>query len=95
MHNNALCWRCEHRAVFHEQKIQSRYECGQNMAVGSCYMFQPVKPVILKRSKGDKRPLFAGWGIAARVERSKKETNAELTAQKESGGYLLWWKPKT
>lgn len=94
MSNRGLCWRCEHRALFHEGKGQSRYECGQNTAVVSCFMFQPVKPVILKKEKGDKRPMFAGWGVSAWVNPSEKEADLELSTEKKKDGWLLFWLPK-
>lgn len=69
-----LCFRCEHRAVYlTELKLdekfphQPRSECGDiSKGVYSCYMFQPVKPVILEANKGDKRPRTAGWLFSAR-----------------------------
>ncbi|MFA5158575.1 MAG: hypothetical protein WC451_05335 [Patescibacteria group bacterium] len=64
-----LCFRCEHQAEYLSSKGQHcpRLECGDvNIGVHSCYMFMPVKPVILEPDKGDKRPRMAGWGISAR-----------------------------
>lgn len=68
-----LCFRCEYRALFHEQKTQPRYECGViESAVHSCYMFRPVKPLWVAPNKGEKRPIgsalfgcrFSGVSIA-------------------------------
>jgi hypothetical protein len=92
--NSGLCWRCEHRAIFHERGKSSRYECGKWTSVISCYMFQPVKPIILKRVKDDKRPMFAGWGVSARVHRSEKDADMELTVRKAKDGYQLYWTHK-
>lgn len=38
------------------------------MSVCSCYMYRPVNPVVLKRRKGDRRPVGAGTMIAPRME---------------------------
>lgn len=66
--NIALCFRCEHRATFHETKRQPRCECG-NVTVGvhSCYMFRPTIPPVMEADKGDKRPAFGPWMIAGRT----------------------------
>jgi hypothetical protein len=55
-----LCQRCEHRCRFIETHglWRPKYECGDfTMSKGSCYFYQPVKPVNLKVEKGDKRPI--------------------------------------
>ena len=62
-----LCHRCEHRAVWHETKARPRYECGAEDAVAGCYMYKPVKPVVLVKVKGDRRPLGGGPMIGARA----------------------------
>jgi hypothetical protein len=63
-----LCWRCERRAVFHESGLKPRFECGEARAVGSCYMFMPTKPVAVGPIEGEKRPIFAGWLLAGRIQ---------------------------
>jgi len=64
-----LCYRCEHRAAYLETGEQPRSHCGQvDTAVISCYMYRPVKPVVLTPDKGDGRPLGAPAMIAARAE---------------------------
>ncbi len=50
-----LCHRCDRRAVFHEKGIRPRYECGTTSSVFSCYMYAPVRPLVLRRTKGDRR----------------------------------------
>jgi hypothetical protein len=47
-----LCFRCEHRARFLEDRSgeppRPRYQCGETTrAVCSCYMYEPVAPLIL------------------------------------------------
>lgn len=73
----SLCYRCEHRAKNKETKgqHQPRYECGTDDSVGSCYMFQPVKPIMLKRNEGDRRSIDAGWAFNARVHRVDIDNN--------------------
>ena len=63
----SLCYRCEHRALFLETGSRPRFECGdiENSKAG-CYMFSPVKPVILQKDKKDKRAQFGHWLFAAR-----------------------------
>ena len=92
----SLCHRCEYRALAHECKTGPRFECTDfGMSLYVCYMYRPVKPVILKRQKGDKRPQFAGWMVSARVEFSGvcedlvlKEINYG-----RKGKALIWFKP--
>ena len=63
MNDKGLCFRCEHRAHFHETGYGPRYECKQNGAVGACYMYRPVSPCVCKPlHPDDPRPI---WGPAA------------------------------
>ena len=62
-----LCWRCEHRARFHETGSRPRFECGTIMSVHSCYMWEPCKPIVVGPIEGEKRPIFAGWMLAGRI----------------------------
>ena len=57
-----LCYRCEYRAKYLEKETikkdsgnAPRYECKQDWAVNSCYMFCPVKPIIIEPSDYEKR----------------------------------------
>ena len=61
-----LCWRCEHRARFHETGHAPRCECGDGGAICCCYMYKPVSPCATKRAPGDKRSRFAGAMLTAR-----------------------------
>jgi len=64
-----LCYRCEHRARFLETGDHPRFECGmEKMASHSCYMFMPCKPIAVGPIKGEKRPIFAGWMFAGRIQ---------------------------
>ena len=53
-----LCFRCENRArnLETEGRHQPRRECGSTkMSVHTCYAYRPVKPVVLRKAKGDRR----------------------------------------
>lgn len=63
-----LCWRCEHRACFHETGFHPRFECGEARAVHNCYMFMPTKPIAVGPIKGEKRPIFGPWFVAGRIQ---------------------------
>lgn len=92
-----LCYRCEHRAVWNETgKHRPRMECGSpTHSSHSCYMYQPVKPVMLgPRDTNDKRPRFAGWAISSR-ETSKGvpvDLEEHLVATNEQDR-LKYWAP--
>ena len=64
-----LCWRCEHRSIFLETGIHPRFECGmEKTASHSCYMFMPCKPIAVTSIAGERRPIFAGWLLAGRIQ---------------------------
>ena len=93
----SLCYRCEHRAINKEDPDEHpRYECGTDDSVGSCYMYKPVKPVLLSPNKGDDRPVFAGSLISARMRRVEMpEDLMELEGKEISEGkYVLYWRLK-
>jgi hypothetical protein len=95
---HGLCFRCDHRAKFLEIGSQPRYECGQTgQSVCGCYMYKPVKPVILKRNKGDRRPQFAGYMLSARSRGVRIPTEREfiLNFKKYKDGNVIYWAPKT
>lgn len=52
-------------------------------------MFEPVKPVIVKKQKGDKRFLNPGY-MSARFEFTA-EADCKLEIKKVKGGYQLKW----
>ena len=97
----SLCFHCEHRAEYLDARDKDRptprFECSDTAnAVGSCYMFRPTIPPILKRDKGDKRPTLAGWMLSARshAERlPKTEKEIQLNYKKVGSGYFLYWEP--
>jgi len=88
-----LCYRCEYRASYHETGRHPRLECANNNSVISCYMYLPVKPLIVKRNKEDNRPLFPP-AISARTQIVNLAKDIECTYRKTKRGYLFYWIPK-
>ena len=91
----SLCWRCEHRAIAHEEGHGPRYECTDLFtSKHSCYCYQPVKPLILKRDSNDKRPQFAGWAISSRSHSAGIEPDLVLKviSHGNKGNTLIWVK---
>ena len=92
-----LCFRCEHRAHYLEglrkgKDHAPRFECSQiESCVHGCYMFRPVKPIVIKQRKGDNRPLLLNI-LSCRVERID---DIELILKMESvkDGYLFYYVP--
>lgn len=100
MNNQGLCFRCEYRARYLEEGTGPRFECKcLEMSVVGCYMFQPVKPIVIKPREGDNRPLSLNY-FSARVERAEISPDLELTVlnldkgQAIFKGILVYWKPK-
>jgi len=65
---HSLCFRCEHRALWMETKSRRpRCECGDEKSSRySCYMYQPVVPLVLEKDKGESRALGIGWALTGR-----------------------------
>ena len=92
-----LCYRCDHRANWHETKHGPRYECGVlNSAVCGCYMYRPVRPLGLVREPsetalhGRKRMIAGPWMLAARC-RGVQIANQHLEATVVKGAILQTW----
>ena len=91
---SGLCYRCEHRAKFLETGIQPRCECGEiNKAVYGCYMYKPVKPVVLLPDEDDDRPQFGPVFIAARSYYGGV-ADMELDLMEQGKGAVLYWTKK-
>jgi len=92
-----LCYRCEHRAEFlSNHGRRPRSECGNvNASQSGCYMYQPCRPVVVKKNKGDKRPLFGPAMIAARYSAVRVADDMELNVHKNGGEHTLYWRPKS
>jgi len=91
-----LCFRCEHRALWHETAgaHRPRHECGEwARAVGGCYMFLPVRPCVLARSDGDTRPIAASWMLAAR-SRGVEVCDCETVTTGDPERYVIYHRPK-
>ena len=87
-----LCWRCEHRATFHDIGFGPRHECSQTeMAVHSCYMYRPTKPLVIAPNKGDRRPLAPAM-LACRTH-AIRVAEGEYVARKDKGGVLVYFAP--
>ena len=87
----SLCYRCEHRAAFLETGARPRYECGDiENAYMSCYMFKPVKPIIVEGNKGDGRPLNVGL-LSCRYH-AVGIADCELQFAKCKGDGVIYWK---
>lgn len=87
-----LCYRCEHRARFHEEGSRPRHECGDTGSKIGCYMYQPVKPLVLKKQGEDPRPEYGGY-FGARQE-GVRIADVELALKKIKDGSFVYWKPK-
>lgn len=87
-----LCYRCEHRAVFCELGYGPRYECQQPGAVVGCYAYRPVRPVVLKRDKGDRRLIGAPDLLSARAH-AVGIAPGEYVGRKVKGGTAIYYGP--
>ena len=64
---HGLCNRCEHRVRWLEtHSRRPRCECGDLTSKYSCYMYEPVHPLVIVQDKGEVRPLFTGWILSGR-----------------------------
>ena len=89
-----LCFRCEHRAKYLESKNGPRCECKSvETSVYSCYMYTPVKPVIIAKNENDKRPQFVGSAFSARSH-GVKIADLQLSLKEYSDGNMIYWVPK-
>lgn len=90
---SGLCYRCEYRAQFLENKRRPRHECGViEEAVNGCYMFKPVKPIVVAPRDGDDRPVTLNL-FSARVERKEEDIPLKLHGENTKEGILVYWKP--
>ena len=76
-----LCFRCEHRALFHESNgnYHPRCECGdKDSALVSCYMFKPISPLILRKTYKDPRPISLNLFGSRVCAKTKDQKYAKL-----------------
>jgi len=92
----SLCYRCEHRAQFLENGPRPRYECGEiQTSKIACYMYRPVKSVVLARDKDDERPQFGPPIIASRSYFVRIADEMELSLDRlNKDESILYWKPR-
>lgn len=92
----ALCYRCEHRARYLEAGRRPRCECGMtDTAKYSCYMYKPVRPVVLsKTDPADPRPPAGPWGYSARSRyvRQLRHEEGHYAMEHVDGGYVFIYK---
>lgn len=92
-----LCHRCEHRAAHRETGHAARLECGETYAVHSCYMYEPVKLLVLRRAPGEsrRRPVGGGWMVSARMVAT--DIAKAVMEGKDIPGhvrqFIFWWRP--
>jgi len=93
-----LCFRCEWRARYFETGSGPRMECGTTTRSSySCYMYTPVRPVVLVANEGDKRFPLTLWMLSARCH-ADGLANVFLAADiikgnKKKNKYLKYWLP--
>jgi len=93
-----LCFRCENRARFLESSRQGdpdrpRFQCGDpTYSAHSCYMFQPVKPVVTwPNDPKDKRPRFAPAIISSREAAAViPKCRLKIKRYGKKGAVLYW-----
>jgi len=87
-----LCHRCEYRAQFFETGRRPRYECGDSTSNKyGCYMYRPVKPVVLKADKDDKRPQFGPWFLSSRSYFVRVADEMVLDMKEIKEGNIIYW----
>lgn len=91
-----LCYRCEHRAQFHETGRRPRMQCGDiELAVSSCYMYKPVAPLILTAdNKDDPRPILGPPMLSGRVTPTAIAEGEYAAVSREEDSVLVYWVPK-
>jgi len=92
---HGLCWRCENRAKFHDTGYGPRCECGDvRSAKYSCYCYEPTRPLVLERDKGERRSLFLGWMLSGRGH-AVGVAVSKIRAYGQNGMALKWHEPIT
>ena len=94
--DHGLCHRCEHRIKWLETGMhRPRCECGDVNAVKgadgnwyvhssakhSCYMYEPVKPLVMEVDKGECRSPFLPWMLSGRSHAVGLPTTLKHVAQ--------------
>jgi len=94
-----LCYRCEYRAQYHEEKHAPRFQCSAvDRAVFACYMYQPVKPVVLSNMPDEDRdPIYLPAMLRGRSQHDGVPDNVSLSCRIIKGTmskpvrWVLYW----
>jgi len=95
-----LCYRCEHRARARETGHGPRAQCTDEGAVWSCYMYQPVRPLVLIANDGEERSIYrpamiAGRSHAKGLMEGKLTTGTLAGCLELDGSLVQWWEPNS
>lgn len=86
-----LCHRCEHRAAARETGHGPRIQCADEDTRVACYMYQPVRPLVLIAIDGEDRPITAR--VAGRAHAKGLMSGAMVRRIKLDGSVVQWWEP--
>ena len=67
-------------------------------SVTACYMYRPVRPIVLQKRAGDDRPQFAGAMVSARSEGVRTACSKEdidLASWSKDNCTMLFWMPQS
>ena len=87
-----LCYRCEHRAVGMEEGRGPRHECWHDGAKVSCYMYKPVRPLVLEAD--DERDITLPPMLAGRAHSTRLMPGECVERVNEDGSVMRWWRPE-
>ena len=88
----SLCYRCEYRAQFLETGNRPRYECGEiEKSKHGCYMYRPIKPVVLQRDMDDERPQFGPWFFSSHSYFVRIADEMKLNIKQTEEGSTIYW----
>ena len=86
-----LCYRCEHRAVGMEEGRGPRHECWHEGAKVSCYMYKPVRPLVLEAD--GERDITLPPILAGRAHSTRLMPGECVERVCEDGSVMRWWRP--
>lgn len=85
-----LCFRCENRALFLETGNAPRCECKDpTSSAYGCYAYKPVKPLWVKRAKGDRRPV--GGGLFGSRVNGVKVSDGDYRLVSQKNKHLIYF----
>ena len=88
-----LCYRCQHRVDFLENNnIRPRYECGDiTTSKYGCYMWIPIKPIVIIPDKKDKRPFMLNFFSSRGYYVRPANIEDKVESIKAKGGFVIQW----